>query len=268
MTNSSSARTAIVALLVILLCVISVGGVLALVLIPNSPMHITWGEPAMPVPAPPLPVEVNPNPPVQQAPPVAVATLPPAPTYTPRPTYTLEPTYTAEPTQIQEAMFTANQPAFCRSGPSDVVWWDPQEALNKDQTVKIVGKSSSEWGLWWYVEKTSGTRCWVYSELGSTSGNVAGVPIKTAPNTPVPAFLDVTLKNKQVFKLCQVWVEPAGSGNWTELLTGLPLEPGQKMHFNAMPGIYDIEIYDCFDNLIDWSYSFKINPDSHNFSTP
>ena len=195
-------------------------------------------------------------------------TYTPQPTFTPLPTYTSQPTYTSVPTQVQEATFTANEAAFCRKGPSEQVWWDPQEALKAGQTVKILGKSSEEWGLWWYIEKASGSRCWVYSELGSTAGNVSGVPLKTAPNTPVPTVVNVTLKNNHGGPLCGVWITNSGQGNWVNLLEGWQLEVGQFVQFTAWPGNYDIEMYDCANNFVDADYGMLIDSNNHKFTTP
>jgi len=207
-------------------------------------------------------------PPNQPIAPPDQPTYTPAPTYTAAPTYTPPATYTAVPTQVQEAMFTANEPAFCRTGPSELVWWDPQEALNKGQTVKIIGKSSAEWGLWWYIEKDSGSRCWVYSELGSTSGNVAGVPEKSTPLTPTPSAINIYFKNNRAFSICDLWIEDENTGNWIDLLENQELFPAQTLTFYiTRPGRFDIEIYDCSGKLVDIAYGFALNSESNRFST-
>lgn len=258
-----------VGLLLVGLCVVV--GFLA-IFMPSSPIHISFGSTSAPLPVAPTAVVQNPS--TQSVSPTEAPTFTPlatytlAPTYTPVPTYTPQPTYTLVPTQPQEAMFTPNQPVFCRAGPSEVVWWDPQEALNEGQTVKIIGKSTYEWGLWWYIQKASGTRCWVYSELGSTTGNVAGVPEKSAPATPVPAYVDVYIINNHGVKLCAMWIANAGKGDWVDLLSDFNLAAGDTLYFTAFPGRFDIEIYDCLGNLVDATYDFKINSKHRYFSTP
>ncbi len=212
------------------------------------------------------------NPPQQSQPDQPTYTPAPtytaAPTYTPAATFTPQPTYTEAPTQVLEAQFTPNQPVFCRSGPSEQVWWDPLEALNEGQTVKIVGKSSAEWGLWWYIQKASGVRCWVYSELGSTSGNVAGVPEKSSPATPTPSIINIYFKNNRAFSICDLWIEDEGAGNWIDLIDGWELFPEQTLTFYIYhPGNYDIEIYACDGTLVDVAYGFYLGPDSTRFST-
>ncbi len=225
-----------------------------------------------PAPADPQSPNSQPNPQVPD--PVLPPTYTPQPTFTPQPTYTLQPTFTPQatftdmPTQAQDAMFTANEPAFCRTGPSEQIWWDPQEALNAGQTVKIIGKSTEDWGLWWYIQKASGSRCWVYSELGSTSGNIAGVPIKSAPSTPVPTIVNATLKNNHGGPLCAIWITDSGNANWVNLLEGWQLEAGQVVNFTAWPGIYDIEIYDCTNTLVDAGYGTNIDSNNRKFATP
>lgn len=171
-----------------------------------------------------------------------------------------------------EAQFTTNQPAFCRTGPSEEIWPEPQEGLSKDQTVKIVGKSSSEWGEWWYIEKASGSRCWVWGGLGSTSGNVAGLPVKSVPATPTPVpqadYIYVNLTNNQGVDICAVWLKPHSGSNWTDLLAGSILPPGGTLTFYTSPRKYDIEIYDCGGNFIDSGYGFKIDAEHAYWSTP
>lgn len=251
---------------------------------PGSLIHVTFGDPtAIPFPTSQIvptwtPVSVESSKTEINATLAALVTstpLPPLPTYTPLPplpTYTplpALPTYTPWPiaTVMTEALFTPNQPVFCREGPSEQVWWDEKEALNTGQTVKIVGKSTYEWGLWWYIQKASGTRCWVFGELGSTSGNVAGVPEIITP-IPTPTILKVTLRNNHGAPLCQVWIEPAGSGNWTELLKGKTLGVGKMLPFQAAPGLYDIEIIQCPDIRVDYDYGFKIDAGHTKFTTP
>lgn len=260
----------IVVLVFALLCAFGVIGYFIL-FSQSSPIHISFGAPNEATVAPQITTQALAsltNLPDALPTYTDVPTFTPQPTYTNVPTFTLQPTYIPQATQVMEAMFTPNQPVFCRQGPSETVWWDPKEALKEGQTVKIIGKSSYEWGLWWYIQKSSGVKCWVYSELGMTSGNVAGVPEKSTPATPTPSYLDVYLRNDQGFQICSVWIETKNSGNWIELLNGNVIMPGGTLNYSATPGKYDIEIYDCFSNLVDSSYGFEISSNSTYFTTP
>lgn len=265
---------AVLSLCLVLAC--AVGGYFMLTS-PTSPIHITFGQQQTPSQPPsqtsestPLPLPTYTALPTYTPPPtftpLATFTTEPtiAPTYTPYPTYTKLPTLTP----VHDAMFTASEPAFCRQGPSSQIWWDPKEALKQGQTVKIIGKSTSEWGLWWLVQKDSGQRCWVYSELGTTSGNVSGVPVVAAPVTPTPTILTVHLRNNHDKPLCHVWIQVSGSNNWVDLLNENQLLPGSSLSFNAYPGWYDVEIYQCPDDKVDVEYNFQILPGKTHFTTP
>jgi hypothetical protein len=87
-------------------------------------------------------------------------------------------------------MFTADENSFCRKGPSTV--YEDRASVNAGNTVNILGKSGPEWEDWWYVE-VSGSKCWVWSGLGTTSGDLSNLPVIQAPPTPTPTNTPVIL---------------------------------------------------------------------------
>jgi hypothetical protein len=80
-------------------------------------------------------------------------------------------------------MFTADKNSLCREGPSQI--YDVRTSMNAGAAVKILGKSGPGWEDWWYVE-VSGAKCWVWSGLGKTSGDLSNIPVVQAPPTPTP----------------------------------------------------------------------------------
>lgn len=87
-------------------------------------------------------------------------------------------------------MFTVKENAFCRKGPSMV--YEDQTTIKAGDTVKIFGESGPEWEDWWYVE-VSGYKCWVWSGLGTASGDMSEISVVQAPPTPKPTNTPVIL---------------------------------------------------------------------------
>ncbi len=84
----------------------------------------------------------------------------------------------------QSPRFIAAQNLFCREGPSAV--YLERRTLNAGDAAPILGKGVSpvdDQSIWWLVE-FNGAQCYVSSVLGSTEGNLDGLPEIAAPPTP------------------------------------------------------------------------------------
>ncbi len=170
--------------------VIVVGIILCLLVGGAFAAFYLWGNGglAAPVPSPvaqvviftaTLPQELQAPMPVQPAAAEPTATLRPTEAGLPPSTATLGP-----------PMFTADKNSFCRKGPSTV--YEDRTSIDAGNAVKILGKSGPGWEDWWYVE-VSGSKCWVWSGLGTTSGDLSNLPIIQAPPTPTPTNTPVVL---------------------------------------------------------------------------
>ena len=206
----------------------------------TPPQVITIVVPATPAPAVDTPV-------------------PPAPTDTPRPTDT--------PTLVPAA-FTATELSNCRAGPSPV--YPLVEGIGNGQTVPIVGKSDSSWSVLWWVVRVGNTECWVWGDLGTTSGDLSQVQPRVAPPTPTPvALVEVSLKNNWRIDVCFVFARVHGTSNWGEdRLGNQVIEPKTYGFFKLAPGYYDFRIEDCADNPIDEGDNFLVDKDHNAFVTP
>jgi hypothetical protein len=77
-------------------------------------------------------------------------------------------------------MFTASQNTNCRQG--DSRHYQNPSSVNTGQSVPILGKSKAHSGFnWWFVQTTDGSKCYVSSDIGVTTGDTSSVPDKPAP---------------------------------------------------------------------------------------
>jgi len=130
----------------------------------------------------------TPTPPETGPPITSTATHTSTATYTATPTFTT--THAATSTPITPTptpsppKFTADQPSHCREGPR--IDYNHLAYLNEGETALILAKSPVSWGVWWVVSTEAGVLCWIWGELGSTSGDLNSVRVIPAPPTPTP----------------------------------------------------------------------------------
>lgn len=202
---------------------------------PVQPTQPPPPTPIPPTPIPPTPIPPTPIPPTPESPPTM------APPTVPASTATLGP-----------PMFTAEQDSFCRRGPGQI--YDVRTSINLGDTVNIFGKSSPAWGDWWYVE-VLGLKCWVWSSLGKTSGDLSGVQIVQAPPTPTVANVKLTINNKFVVAICHVYlfdVNNPGLGWSADILAPNIMNPGQSVTWTGLtPGTYNIAVSNCAGSSLD-----------------
>lgn len=177
---------------------------------------------------------------------VVVITATPEATVAPSasPSPTLTPTQTPIPTS-SIPLFTVDIGANCRSGPSTD--YNVLTGIPQGTSVRILGISSPERVLWWFVA-ANGTLCWVSGSLGTTSGTFAGIPVVYAPPlpTPTPKSVAVTFENDTGGAICKldlyVGITVVRSFSWgpKQFKTG-----GEKA-VTVPIGHYDlVEAYNC-----------------------
>jgi hypothetical protein len=103
------------------------------------------------------------------------------PTQTPLPTNTAPPTTTSTPTV--PVAFPRDVAVNCRLGPGTA--WIVLSGLSIGTSSQIVGKTGD--GGWWYIVDplNSGRNCWVASSVTNTAGNLAAIPVVSAPQASV-----------------------------------------------------------------------------------
>jgi len=201
-------------------------------------------SPIPPTPIPPTPVPPSPIPPTPVQPPTLVPPTVPASTAT-----------------LGPPMFTADQNSLCRSGPSQI--YAVRTSMNLGDTVKIIGKSAPPWDGWWYVE-VLGSKCWVWSGLGKTSGDLSGLQVVQAPPTPGAAKVNMTLNNYFIVPICYVYlrdVNNPGSGWGPDILGSTNLiNPGQSYTWTGLAaGTYDVSVSDCNGSSLDMKSNIQFN---------
>jgi hypothetical protein len=136
--------------------------------------------------------------------------------------------------------------------------------MNKGDTVKIIGKSGPPWDGWWYVE-VLGSKCWVWSGLGKTSGDLSGLQVVQAPPTPGAAKVNMTLVNNFIVPICYVYlrdVNNPGAGWGPDILGSTNLiNPGQSYTWTGLAaGTYDVSVSDCNGgNSLDTKSNIQFN---------
>jgi SH3-like domain-containing protein len=113
--------------------------------------------------------------------PTAAPTDPSSPT----PLATLEPTETTTPSGIA---ITADYNANVRNGPGDE--YEIIDFILAGQTAEVVGRyDDTPIGTWWFIRRIGqGIDGWVWSGVGTLSGNESLIPFLVPPptSTPVP----------------------------------------------------------------------------------
>jgi hypothetical protein len=126
--------------------------------------------------------------------------------------------------------------------------------MNLGDTVKILGKSGPPWDDWWYVE-VLGSKCWVWSGLGKTSGDLSGVQVVQAPPTPIVANARLTINNFSIVPICFVYlfdVNNPGAGWSANILGANIINPGASVTWTGLaPGTYNIAVSDCAGSSLD-----------------
>lgn len=172
----------------------------------------------------------------------------PLPTGTPAPTPTMAPTWTPVPTPtLGPAAFTiaVEAGANCRVGPS--MNYPIIAGIENGQTVQILGKSTPEWDLWWFVS-AYGQKCFVSSTLGTTSGNMDNIPFVNAPPLP-PRYwnqVTLTLNNNTGNLICRIDFYSRHG----ELIKSFTWDKGDfggddSKDVRVPAGRYDIDVYNC-----------------------
>jgi len=233
----------------IVICFLVLAGLVLLYIF--GPENITislWDQPAQPVmieetvivqsgpdsdsSKPPQPQQ----PPPQPVPPRATDTpLPEPPTQRPPVTSTNTPAY---------PVFEAGQNSLCRAGPSQA--YEVKTSLYQGDKVRIYGKSGPDWQDWWYVD-VKGARCWVWSGLGTTSGDLSGIRVVEPPPVPNvrlrisngmdPARTEGTICSARLYSPAQ------GQGQgYLVIEPNNVLAPGNSRAFTVPTGDYTVSI--------------------------
>ena len=180
------------------------------------------------------------TPTVTQAPATATATQTALPTNSPPPTLTSTPTV--------PVAFPREVAVNCRLGPS--TGWIVLSGLNVGSSAQIVGKTGD--GGWWYIVDplNSSRNCWVASSVTSTSGNLAGIPVVSAPNATVT---DVSIEvdpNEVSVAGCVGPIQPLEIGGSIE--TNGPVTV--KWHFETEQGgamSTQTTAFDAFGSIVE-----------------
>jgi hypothetical protein len=171
--------------------------------------------------------------------------------------------------------FTVDQDTNCRYGPS-ASSFDIRRTIFEGETVPIVAVGASPAQEWWVVE-VDGVQCWVWMELGSTSGDTSGLPrftppaAATATNTPKPPAAKVTfyIQNNQGVDICFVYISPSTSATWGPDRLGADVIPaGGTYYFTFSPGTYDFRLEDCGQNYLDGAMGVTIDSNTVGFTSP
>jgi hypothetical protein len=203
--------------------------------------------------------------------PATPTTIPTATIPTPTPTFTETPTPTV--TEIP-VLFTPNQVSNCRFGPNMRIW-SVLTVLNKGQSVLVIGRSEPIFsGPWWKVESPQG-ECWVYSKLGSTTGNESQIQEAPAPFpvytlTPTLYVLrTITIKNNQNVAVCEVGYKSIPeSENFRKLEFAGPIQPGKSAQALIAQDLYYFRFLDCDGYVLETTPLVVIDYYSTVISTP
>ncbi|HFC08595.1 MAG TPA: SH3 domain-containing protein [Chloroflexi bacterium] len=119
----------------------------------------------------------------QNAPPATSAALPPTETPTPSPTASPTPTVVPTPTP-STPMISVSVNTNCRTGPGDA--YDRVGALLVGETAEVLARDP--YGQFWYIPNPDrpGSKCWVWGQYATVTGETASLPVFTPPPTPTP----------------------------------------------------------------------------------
>ncbi len=195
-------------------------------------------------------------------------------------TQVISPTLTLVPTQTLTAipsltptpgppMFTSNTSANCRKGPSPD--YPVITGVFKNESVRILGITTPDRVIWWLVEKDN-IPCWVWGDLGSTSGNMSGIPMIPAPPIPTPTRnkVDVLFENNTDDDICKmdfyVGIDVVATFSWDK---NEFINNGSDKIISLPVGGYDlIEVYNCEPKLVVTLVNIVINKDNDAFPLP
>lgn len=204
--------------------------------------------------------------------PTNTATLPPTagPTATP---VILSPTPTATVTQTATpgpAMFTANTDSNCRTGPSTI--YPVIGGIYKGETVPILGITTSDRPLWWYVAKGN-IRCWVSGDLGYTTGRINEVPVVIAPPTPTvtPVIVNAVFTNISGGPICRLNFYVGTTVTHSEVWKKGDFKNGESHGVLVSVGKYDlIQAYNCglYPDLVASLVNIVIKANGDSFYLP
>ena len=116
----------------------------------------------------------------------AAAFLAAAPTGTPTPSPTLSPTPTLTLTPTPSTpMISVSVNTNCRTGPGDA--YDRVGALLVGETAEVLARDP--YGQFWYIPNPDrpGSKCWVWGQYATVTGDTSSLPVFTPPPTPTPA---------------------------------------------------------------------------------
>lgn len=79
-----------------------------------------------------------------------------------------------------------------------------------------------------------------------------------------------SVQNNNSLSICAVWVSYRDTPDFptSELLKGNLIQPGDIYWFAAIPGTYNIGIYDCNQEFLDGVDGVIINAENFNFTSP
>lgn len=146
------------------------------------------------------------------------------PTRTPTPSPTVSPTPTIMPTPTPSTpMVSVSVNTNCRTGPGDA--YDRVGALLVGETAEVLARDP--YGQFWYIPNPDrpGSKCWVWGQYATVSGETASLPVFTPPPTPTPAP-DFTLKGVTVKVGCApdvFFIEISNTGGvaWRSFYLGI-----------------------------------------------
>ena len=119
-----------------------------------------------------------------QPPPVAEAPQAAESVPTPTLTQTLTPTVTLTPT-LSAPMVTVSRSTYCRTGPGEP--YEIVSTLLENQEAEVLGVSPD--GGTWIIRNPDGSgECWLWGYYATVTGPTEGLPVRTPPPTPTPAF--------------------------------------------------------------------------------
>lgn len=181
----------------------------------------------------------------------------PTKTWTPTPTVMSTNTAINTPTpKLGPAMFTTNFDSNCRAGPSQI--FDIRNLLTVRETFLILGKSSTKWASWWYLE-VKPIPCWVSDTVGKTSGNLEVVPIVMAPTIPTPDIYIITFiaeysSGEITCRNILVYIDGQQEGAGTDTACGIAADGSFNASFSTAIRL-EIET----GNKAEWSGQISIN---------
>lgn len=221
-------------------------------------------SPLLPTAAPSTEVPATEPPTVElptEIPATEAPTSEPVPSDTPEPTATETAVPSPTPTDPMLEILSA---ANCRGGPG--VPYEVLLQVRRGRILPLLGQSTAFGPLWWKVG-VDNTECWIWNELGRTSGRLEGVPVLAAPPTPTPRptavvtrtptpvgiQFSVTISNQTTSNVCFVFIVPASQSGWGKsvLPSNFFLPPQGKFSVLLSSGRWNFRAEDCKDDVVE-----------------